>query len=381
MTHEVRTRDEGLDVLRGVVMVLMLFVNDVGGVESVPWWLKHFAPDLANGMTITDVVFPAFLFVVGMSVPVAMGRRSGREAVLRALWRTVCLLVMGVVMVNMDGWGWWPILGLMGLMLAFGSVPGWASVAMRAAGAVLLVWLIWKYPAYYPGKQFGPRWWGILGLIGWAYLVACSVWFGVRRWGDAFGVAAVGILTWLFAAAARHEFGDVLAWGPLGWVGRWVDWGSMIGTHGAVAVLGVLVGMGLRDGSAVCRALWVAAGCALAGLVMYPVFGVNKNIATPAWGMWSAGITAMGYVVVAAVLGHSTNRSLWLRQWLAGVGASALLLYLLQPLWFRVWSISGWDYGSLAPSAVLACLRAMGAAVLLSAIAWGMGGAGYRLRV
>ena len=53
-----------IDVLRGLDVLLMLFVNEVAGVRGAPAFLLH-TPHDADGMTITDVVFPAFLFIVG----------------------------------------------------------------------------------------------------------------------------------------------------------------------------------------------------------------------------------------------------------------------------------------------------------------------------
>ena len=45
---------------------MMVFVNDLAGVSDIPAWMKHVAAD-ADSMTFVDVVFPAFLFIVGMA--------------------------------------------------------------------------------------------------------------------------------------------------------------------------------------------------------------------------------------------------------------------------------------------------------------------------
>ena len=52
----------------------MLFVNEMAGVKDTPAFLRHL-PATADGMTITDVVFPAFLFITGMAIPLALGAR------------------------------------------------------------------------------------------------------------------------------------------------------------------------------------------------------------------------------------------------------------------------------------------------------------------
>ena len=68
-------RVTSIDAARGLVMFAMIFVNDIAGVshQVVPDWLRHF--NGRSGMTFVDLVFPAFLFIVGMSIPCALGAR------------------------------------------------------------------------------------------------------------------------------------------------------------------------------------------------------------------------------------------------------------------------------------------------------------------
>ena len=56
-------------------------------------------------MTYVDMVFPAFLFILGMSLPLAVGQRLKKGASLGQLWwhvilRTVSLLVLGLILAN-----------------------------------------------------------------------------------------------------------------------------------------------------------------------------------------------------------------------------------------------------------------------------------------
>src|SRR5437868_6145276 len=39
-------------------------------------------------------------------------------------------------------------------------------------------------------------------------------------------------------------------------------------------------------------ALWFIAGCSIAALLLYPLYGINKNQATPSWCLWACAITA-----------------------------------------------------------------------------------------
>ncbi len=98
-------RITSIDALRGVTMLVMIFVNDLGDVRGdiVPAWMKHFRGE--NGMTFVDLVFPTFLFIVGMSIPFALGGRlkKGEPAwriFFHVLLRTLSLLFLGIMMVN-----------------------------------------------------------------------------------------------------------------------------------------------------------------------------------------------------------------------------------------------------------------------------------------
>src|SRR6266704_4019247 len=96
-------RITSIDALRGLVMFTMIYVNDISGAKHVPWWMKHYSDSFkGSGMTFVDLVFPAFLYIVGMSIPFALGARIAREepvwrTLVHVLTRTVSLLLIGVM--------------------------------------------------------------------------------------------------------------------------------------------------------------------------------------------------------------------------------------------------------------------------------------------
>ena len=94
-----------VDVLRGLTILLMIFVNDLG--RAAPSWMHHIQPPNADGMTLADVVFPAFLFIVGVSIPLAFERARAAGKTTWAqfghiLIRTAGLLFMGVIVYNSE---------------------------------------------------------------------------------------------------------------------------------------------------------------------------------------------------------------------------------------------------------------------------------------
>jgi predicted acyltransferase len=67
-----------IDVFRGLTMFLMIWVNDFWTLQGIPKWLKHAASG-EDYLGFSDLIFPWFLFVVGMSIPFAFENRVSRE--------------------------------------------------------------------------------------------------------------------------------------------------------------------------------------------------------------------------------------------------------------------------------------------------------------
>ena len=353
-------RIRSIDLLRGADVLLMLFVNEVAGVPDAPLFLRHKAAT-DDGMTITDLVFPAFLFLVGMAIPFALGARlergQGRLAVLRhVLARAAALVVVGVLMVNaehgVDGLmsvPAWNLLMTLGVLLVW-AVPheGWGARRWRALRAIGVALLLFVAIAY-RGKdmdgwlQLRPHWWGILGLIGWAYLgVACLYLLVGPR--PAILTGLIGLYGCVAFADKAGGFGWPTIRGPLV--------GGVVGTHGAVVLAGCLLGVmllrrGREPGSPwrfAAGVLGYAAALGAAGLLLHTlnglhrVFTISKIYATLPWGLLSASLTCAAWVavfVIVDVLG-------W-RRWPKGVviaGENPLLAYLVAPLLLSLFELS-----------------------------------------
>lgn len=76
MTSENKDRLSSLDAFRGITIAGMILVNNPGSWEHVYAPLRHAE---WHGWTPTDLVFPFFLFIVGVSVSLALSKRMGRE--------------------------------------------------------------------------------------------------------------------------------------------------------------------------------------------------------------------------------------------------------------------------------------------------------------
>jgi heparan-alpha-glucosaminide N-acetyltransferase len=380
-------RVASVDALRGLVILLMIFVNDVAEVQRAPSWLKHVGVD-ADAMTLPDVVFPAFLFIAGMSIPLSLQRAlaSGQtraRLLLKVLARTFALLVMGVMMVNGEShnpWyrGSWGLLAYLALILTFLSPPRGSSIrgrtwlAIRSIGIVALIVLALAYrtakgqhlvlgPLLTPGDTVWLRhsWWGILGLIGWAYLTASLIYlaFGRRR---EWLIGATALLALLYVAQQKGLFSRVdsrqwLTWAApwihqvervFQWVGSQVSIGESLGSLASISMAGCCLGSVIAPGSDLRthgeRLRWTA-GFGLwlgaAALLFDPLFGLNKIRATPAWCFTCAFLATGTWVLLYWLMDVRKYRA-----WSVIVrpaGVNPLLAYILHPMLFLIAGLAG----------------------------------------
>ncbi|MEN6333241.1 MAG: DUF5009 domain-containing protein [Phycisphaerales bacterium] len=408
-------RVTSIDVVRSLVMFTMIFVNDIAGASSeiVPAWMRHYhGPD---GMTFVDLVFPAFLFIVGMSIPFALGSRIMRgepwwKCLGHVVARTLSLLFIGVLMVNESpdsgqmGWSasLWCTLMYLSAILWCGSISPMRGAAsspdrkrifdtvskvLRVAGFACLVWLAFAWRGENGRRiitlspfSINTEWWGILGLIGWAYLVSAIVFLFFRGHSTAL-LGCVALLMCLYPASRAGMFEHF----PLA---QYVGIGETLGSQAAISVAGmllvsVLVNPDTRSNRSLIRfaALFIA-GCSAAALLLDGLYGINKNAATPSWCLWACAITAAIWLAIHFLC--ETRAGSLLVGPLSVAGRNVLLAYLLSNmLWFvlDLSRLGGW-YGRLAePHLANAVARSAGVAVVILAFSVVLNRLGFRLKL
>lgn len=87
-----------LDVFRGVTILLMVLVNNAGGSVSY----RELEHSRWNGWTLTDCVFPAFLWIVGVAITLSLGKRlrfgnSPAQLLPKIFRRTAILYLLGLL--------------------------------------------------------------------------------------------------------------------------------------------------------------------------------------------------------------------------------------------------------------------------------------------
>ena len=168
-----------IDVFRALTMFLMLFVNDIPGIKQIPHWLLHAKMD-EDMLGFSDIIFPCFLFVMGMSVPFAILKRQEKGESLggtlkHIFERTIALIIMGLFTVNLgsyDGeatglpYAWYSILLVVSFFLTWNQYPKSEGVSrylfkgMKWGGVLLMLGLFLMYEGK-NGAVSAPKWWGI----------------------------------------------------------------------------------------------------------------------------------------------------------------------------------------------------------------------------
>lgn len=192
-------RNVAIDILRALTMFTMIFVNDFWKVHDVPHWLEHagFGEDF---MGLADIVFPSFLFAVGMSIPFALERRYSKhmstESTLGHIFsRTFALLIMGAFISNSEARLSPEVfysIGVYWILMAIAFICIWNQypkintsafkktvTVLKVIGWLILIFLALTFRSRDEGNVFGAHW-GILGAIGWTYLVCALIYIFTR---------------------------------------------------------------------------------------------------------------------------------------------------------------------------------------------------------
>lgn len=327
-------RFDSVDALRGITVAAMLLVNNPGD------WSHVYAPLLHahwHGCTPTDLIFPFFLFVVGVSIALGivprveaggeLGRLRGRIA-----RRALKILLLGLALHAVAMWCLdkphfrpWGVLQRIGLcFFAAGLLATWVKplqLGLLAIGILLADWTLMAPSGYAPLTNLASR----------------------------VDTALLGSLVYEFDPAT----------------GMGHDPEGLLSTLPALSttLLGVLAGQWLRQG----RSAWLPVAGLIAlvlGAAWSPWLPFNKNLWTPSFVLWTAGWA----LLVLWALHQLIDRRGWPPLGKAfGInaitvyGGSALMVYVLAGLgwWEALYRVGFADwmtprFGPYVPSLVFA---------------------------
>lgn len=387
-----KTRNLAIDMFRGLTMTLMVFVNEFWKVFNVPHWLEHYATT-EDGMGLSDIVFPMFLFAMGMSVPYALERRYAQgyslESTLKHIVsRTFALLVMGAFICNQESFemagsrAWWVLLMVVGFFLVWNQYPrDWKPARWcKLAGALLLCALAISFRRV-DGALFQGLWWGILGQIGWMYLF-CSMAYLLcrdRKWLLPILWAAVCLVN--LSVIPMRDGGQLIGPNVLADLAQALQLGKCYGpVMGLGGMLLTLADWRLTERPAMQRIGLAGAAAAVLlvlGMASHTGWIISKNMGTLPWCLFVSAISVGLY----AVLRYMERRGWtgWFKP-LSTAGTATLTVYMVPYLFIVLWlfvnpTVAPWLTGWVG---VAKC--ALMAAVYI-ACAWGLTKAGIKLKI
>lgn len=308
-----------LDVFRGMTIAGMILVNNPGTWSHIYWPLEHAA---WSGWTPTDLIFPFFLFIVGVSITLALGRRAEEGGSKRDLY-------------------------------------------LKIARRSLLIYALGLFLAGFPYFNLSTiRLTGVLARIAVCYLVTAVV-FVNTRWRTQALIAAALLVVYCVVltkiATPGYAVGDLSKQGSIAsfvdrkllgnhiWKGgdKIYDPEGILSTFPAVAttLLGVLAGHWLRrrsvnDYEKVAGLFIAGVACVVAGWCWNPLLPINKALWTSSYVLFTAGL-ALQLLAACYWLIDIKGYRRWALPFRV-FGVNALAVFVLTGWMARVMTIKEW---------------------------------------
>ncbi len=336
-----------IDIMRGFTLVLMLFVNDLY-MPGVPAWLGHAKANF-DGMGLADWVFPGFMFMVGMSIPYSIGNRIARGETALSIWkhiltRTISLLIIGVLMsnsrnVNADFTGMskslWSFIMYSGVFLVWNKYKVGKNFYLingfRLLGALMILVMVYIFRS---GETAGFSFnsWGILGTIGWGYLIASIVYMVAR---DNLLKTLVALLLFLglnilsklhlldFLNPVKPAFGVIIN-----------------GNAPFIVMSGLFVTLILKKLSidnvrkTFLSILSIGIMSIIIGFILRNWFIISKIQATPSWGLICNGITILLFALLFWII--DIKKKIRWALFLKPAGENSLTVYLVPDMFYYI---------------------------------------------
>ncbi|MGY3214208.1 DUF5009 domain-containing protein [Mucilaginibacter sp. HD30] len=370
-------RVRSIDAFRAVIMVLMIFVNDIEDIPNTPQWMHHVADDV-DGLGLADIIFPAFLFIVGLSIPFALQNRSAKSSnlPLHIIKRSAVLMFWGFLFTNLETYdeentliqrGTWQYLAIISMFFIFLDYSwlkrAWVKYALQGLGVVLLVFLAVIYKSADPENIWLHfTWWGILGLIGWAYLFSALIYcYSAGRLWIQVAVWLFFVLFNIFSKIGLADFLDPFY--PYVWI---AGNGAMQAFAMAGVVVAVFYRIVLSNGNM--RLFWFivpAAGLLLAiiGLALRnSTGGMSKALETPAWVLVCTCLCLWCYLLFVFIVDVNKKYN-WVKP-IEAAGIATLTCFMLPDMFYSWFETTDFDYPDLVKSGAGGVVRGVVFALL-----------------
>ena len=305
-----------IDVLRGITVALMIIVNSPGSGQMSYGPLKH---AVWHGFTITDLVFPTFLFVVGNAMSFTLkkfDRNNNEKAFLTKVFRRTLLIFLIGVFLN--AYPFFNYVEPSSYKIIDFSAIRLVGVLQRIA----LCYCVASFLIYYTGTK-GAAWYSIISLFG--YWIVLYL-FGDRPDPYALDSNAISKLDILIIGARNIYHGEGLPFDPEG----------LLSTIPAVTnvIAGFFVGQWIQQNQitnrALIRLILISAALIAIALIWDTVFPINKKIWTSSYVVLTVGLDILIMAGLLYIIEVANVRK-W--TWFLEIfGKNPLTLYVLSYL-------------------------------------------------
>ncbi len=336
-----QTRLIALDVFRGMTLVLMLIVNNPGD------WGQVYGPFLHadwHGCTLTDLVFPFFLFIVGVAIPLALGARkeSGKTEI--QLYRKIFIRVLIIFLLGIF------LSGFPYFRLATIRIPGVLQRIAIVYGIVSILYLYFSIRSLLIiGAAILIVYWGMMTLM------------PVPGLGYASLEPETNLGAWLdYKLLKGHLWSQSKVWDPEGILSTL----PAIGT----GILGVWTGTLLKKSwslhEKINQVFFIGVICLLIGYFWDMVFPINKKIWTSSYVVFVGGLSMMTLASLIYLIDIKGSKS-WTKHFIyfgmnslmvfVGSGIVARLMGIIKipvgdiSMSLKSWTYQGYQYQWLDP--------------------------------
>jgi len=350
--YDFSQRNVAIDILRAMTVLLMIFVNDFWSITGFPTWMGHAETDV-DFLGLADVVYPVFLFVVGMAIPYAIENRfrkglSVTGTVGHILSRFFALLVLGAfteqtlagmapeVIMNMHVFKTFMVTGF---FLVWNAYPRtdkpirYLYITFKILGVLLLLFLALIFRDR-DGGFFRGRW-GILGSIGWAYLFCAFVYLLVRDKIPHIFAFWIGIMVLCMARSSQvipreaniiNDFMNIVRMGS-----------TTVLTMGGVLFSVVITKYAhISDRKKIIFLVATVLTLLIAARIANEFWIISKNRGTPTWVLYSTAITIATYGLLFCVV--AKGKAKWFKIIMVGGTATLscyIMPYFLQSIFYK----------------------------------------------
>lgn len=301
-------RSQAIDVLRGMTLALMIMVNMPGDASTTYAPFLHAA---WHGLTLTDLVFPTFMFVVGTALSFTLEKFEGMAdgAVLRKIFkRTALIFLCGYLLY------WFPFVG----------ADQSGQLALLPAANTRIFGVLQRIALGYCCASLILHYWGRKGALAFSVGALLAYWALMAGFGDYTLAGNAGIkLDKLLLGESHMYHGEGVAFDPEGVLSTLPSIVNVIAGYFA----GRFIQERGQNFETIARMLMLGAAFIVLALIWNSWFPINKKLWTSSYVLVTIGIDLVALSTLVYVIDIAALRG-W-TYFFEVFGRNTLFIYLL----------------------------------------------------